>query len=246
VRGGCNLARCNLVSRSGSDANRCSLSSPCRSFAGALAQTSPGGPTIVGTGGTNGITFNSGGALNIQNCVIRGFTGAGLNGTGLNLVPTVSTDINVSNTIVSGNTAEGILLLPSGTTLTVTASFEQVQAIHNGGHGFDLNGSQMTGSLRAIAADSLASGNGLAGFASFSLFAQAATTLTVTNSKAANNGTGVQSQANNAAVFLNGSTVSGNPSNGFLITGGAVIYSYGNNAIVDTTNSGSLTPVALR
>src|SRR5215469_2475697 len=32
------------------------------------------GLTLVGAGGTNGITFNTGSALNIQNCVIRGFT----------------------------------------------------------------------------------------------------------------------------------------------------------------------------
>src|SRR5262249_47678687 len=83
------------------------------------------GLTLVGaTGSGNGITFNTGGALNIQNCVIRGF------GTiGLNLVPTVSTDINVSNTIASGNGDDGILLAPSGTGITVTASFEQVHAI---------------------------------------------------------------------------------------------------------------------
>src|SRR5262249_47872659 len=56
------------------------------------------GLTLVGAGGANGITFNTGGALNIQNCVVRGFSS-----NGLYLVPTVSTDINVSNTIVSGN-----------------------------------------------------------------------------------------------------------------------------------------------
>src|SRR5262249_46226638 len=189
------LSNRTFVSGSGSDTNPCSLGAPCRSFAGALAQTSPGGEiavldtagygavtigqavsivneegveagitvtsgdgititagasdvvnlrgwTLVGAGGNNGITFNTGGALNIQNCVIRGFTFAGVN-----LVPTVSTDINVSNTIVSGNSA-GIFLEPFGTTITVTAAFAQVQAIHNGGDGFDVFGGLMTGSLR--------------------------------------------------------------------------------------------------
>src|SRR5215469_10095547 len=145
------LANRTFVSGSGSDANPCSLSAPCRSFAGALAQTSPGGEiavldtagygavtigqavsivneegveagitvtsgdgitinagagdvvnlrglTLVGAGGANAITFNTGRALNIQDCVIRGF-----GNIGLNLAPTVSSDINVSNTIVSGN-----------------------------------------------------------------------------------------------------------------------------------------------
>src|SRR5215471_14837817 len=180
------LSNRTFVSGTGNDANPCSLAAPCRSFAGAIAQTNPGGEiavldtagygavtitkaisivneegveagitatsgdgitvnagatdvvnlrglTLVGAGGTNGITFTAGGALNIQNCVVRGFTDRGLY-----LVPTVSTDINVSNTIVSGNQV-GIFLQPSGTALTVTASFAQVQAIHNGG-GFLVNG----------------------------------------------------------------------------------------------------------
>jgi hypothetical protein len=155
-----------FVSGHGSDENPCSLTAPCRSFAGAITKTSPGGEiavldtagygtvqinqsvnivnedgveagisvtsgdgitinagpsdvvnlrglTLVGaTGSGNGITFNSGVTLNIQNCVIRGFSGVG--GNGLNLVPTVSSDINVSNTIVSGNSA-GITLEPIGT-----------------------------------------------------------------------------------------------------------------------------------
>jgi hypothetical protein len=49
-----------------------------------------------------------------------------------------------------------------------------------------------------------------------------------------------------AVMFLNGSTVSGNSTNGFQILGSGVINSYGNNAITDTTNSGSLTHVALQ
>jgi hypothetical protein len=191
------------------------------------------------TGSGNGITFNSGGTLNIQNCVIRGFTG-----TGLALLSTGSADINVANTIASGNHL-GISLNPSGTAITVTASFVQVQVIHSGNDGLGVFGTAMTGSLHAIAADSLASGNGGAGFISLSAAGKATPIFTLANSKAANNVIGVQS-GNNAAMFLNGSTVSGNLSDGFFVGGGGVINSYGNNAITDTTNSGSLTPVALR
>jgi hypothetical protein len=68
-------------------------------------------------------------------------------------------------------------------------------------------------------------------------------TLTVANSRAANNAIGVAS-TQNGAVFLNSSTVTGN-STGFNALGG-VISSYGNNAITDTTNSGSLTKVVLQ
>src|SRR5215471_4524974 len=285
------LANRTFVSGSGSDANPCSLSAPCRSFAGAILQTNPGGEiavldtagygavtithaisivneegveagitvtsgdgititagasdvvnlrglTLVGAGGANGITFNSGGVLNIQNCVIRGFSN-----NGLNLVPTGSADINVSNTIVSGNN-DGIRLAPSGTALTVAASFEQVQAIHNSVDGFFVSGSTMTGgSLHAIAADSLASGNGFGGFDSASSVGQAAPIFTVANSKAANNQIGVVTGLN-TTMFLNGSTMSGNFA-GFQV-GLANIFTYGNNAITDSTNFGALTNIALR
>jgi hypothetical protein len=288
------LSNRTFVSGTGSDANPCSLSAPCRSFAGAIAQTNAGGEiavldtagygavtitnaisivneegveagisvtsgdgitinagatdvvnlrglTIVNAGGDIGITFISGGALNVQNCVIRGFSG----GSGLNLLPDSNADFNVSNTIVSGNTF-GVLLAPTGTGATVTASFEQVQAIHNSLSGITIEGDLMTGSLFAIAADSLASGNGQVGFDSRSAFAKATTTFTLVNCKAANNGTGVVSEGNNAGVILNNSTISGNSSNGFSATDGAVIASYGNNAIVNATNTGTLTPASLR
>jgi hypothetical protein len=201
------------------------------------------GLTLVGASplSGNGITLHSAGALNIQNCVIRGF-GAG----GVALTPTISTDINISNTIVSGNVGNGINLFPSGTSLTVTVSFEQVQSIHNGFDGFLVSGNFMSGgSLHAIAADSLASGNGDFGFFSGSSAGKATPVFTVANSKSSNNDVGVETGPN-ATLFLNGSTVSGNASNGFVVGAGGVINSYGNNAITDTTNSGSLTPVALR
>jgi hypothetical protein len=283
-----------FVSGSGSDANPCSLSAPCRSFAQALTQTSAGGDivvldsagygqvtitksvsilneegveagitvtsgdgititaaatdvvnlrglTVVGAGGNNGITFTSGTVLNIQNCVIRGFTGVGLA-----LFPAASANINVSNTIVSGNSGAGVALQPSGAGTTVTASFEQVQAIHNSDNGFSVFGFSMTsGTLSAIAADSLASGNGGTGFSASSLSGRVRPTFTVANSKAANNGIGVDSAAN-SVMFLNGSTVSGNFTDGFLVETGGTIFSYSNNAITDTTNGGSLTSTLLR
>ena len=72
-----------------------------------------------------------------------------------------------------------------------------------------------------------------------------APTFTLVNSKAANNGQGVGS-AGPSVMFLNGATISGNLSRGFAASGGGIINSYGNNAMTDTTNLGTLTSVALR
>src|SRR5262249_30208553 len=139
-----------FVSGQGSDSNPCSLAAPCRSFAGAIAQTNAGGEivvvdsagygsvtitksisinapdgieggvttasaidgidvnvgandvvnlrglTLVGGGvGLSGIKFTNLGALNIQNCAIRGFF------DGVLLEPTGNAAFNVSDTIVS-------------------------------------------------------------------------------------------------------------------------------------------------
>jgi hypothetical protein len=309
------LSNRTFVSGHGSDSNPCSLTAPCRSFAGALAQTSLGGEiavldtagygpvtitqavsiineegveagitvtsgdgvtinvgasdvvnlrglTLVGAGGSgNGITFGSSGVVNIQNCVIRGFAN-----NGLNLVPTGSAKINVLNTILSDNLFSGILLQPSGTGLTVMASFEQVQAIHNGGDGFSVFGNGMPGgSLRAIAADSLASANGGMGFTASSPTGQATTVFAVANSKAANNSSGVAvAGGQNTTMSLNSSTVAGNTGTGLVspngrlfVSGSTVagnnaaclggVNSYSNNAIIDIPPIGcTLTPTALR
>jgi hypothetical protein len=80
------------------------------------------GLTLVGGGfGTNGIKFNNLGALNIQNCVIRGFTNSGIN-----LLPAGTVAFNISDTIVSNIVGIGIAILPSSA-VTVTAALNRVQ-----------------------------------------------------------------------------------------------------------------------
>src|ERR1019366_8861225 len=62
------------------------------------------GLTIEGTGGgQNGILFNTGGNLAIENCVIRDFTNAGID-----IAPSTSSSFSVSNTIASNNRGGGV------------------------------------------------------------------------------------------------------------------------------------------
>src|SRR5215471_19282619 len=52
------LSNRTFVSGTGSDANPCSLVAPCRSFSGALAQTSPGGEiAVLDTAGFGAVTI---------------------------------------------------------------------------------------------------------------------------------------------------------------------------------------------
>jgi hypothetical protein len=62
------------------------------------------GLTIDGLGtGSNGILFNSGGNLAIENCVIWNFTSAGLN-----IAPSTSSSFSVSNAIASHTSGAGV------------------------------------------------------------------------------------------------------------------------------------------
>jgi len=68
------------------------------------------GLTIEGLGsGTNGIQFNTGGNLAIENCVIRKFANRGIN-----ISPSPSSSFSVSNTIASNPGNIGIFVQPTG------------------------------------------------------------------------------------------------------------------------------------
>ena len=192
------------------------------------------GLTLTGNGGTNGITFTSGGELHLQNCVIRGFSNIGLN-----LSPAASTDFSASDTIVSDNGNSGVSLSqPNNTNPTITAAFERVQATGNGADGFLVYNASPTAAIHVTAADSLAAHNGGAGFSTTSFIG----VFTVTSSTAVNNQIGIYSNFGGTLV-LAGSTISGNSEYGYQASGDGIIDSFGNNNITDTTNSGTLTKV---
>ena len=200
------------------------------------------GLTLVGGGvGTNGITFTSGAALNIQNTIIGGFTN-----NGIAILPSAGSLINVSDTVIFGNGANGVLVEPSATA-TNQMLFERVQALGNAGTGFLMFGSNSTGgALKGTAADCVASGN-LIGFQAITGgVSETQPVFTLDNARAVNNGTGVTVAGQTATIFLKQSTISGNTADGYSILSGAVIDTYGNNGITDAVNSGTLTPVGLQ
>ena len=80
----------------------------------------------VGTG-DDGIVFNTGGSLNIQDCVIRNFAGAGIHFLS---TASVSTLFSVSDTLVADNGGNGIDVEPTGA-VVVTGVFNRVEIDHN-------------------------------------------------------------------------------------------------------------------
>jgi hypothetical protein len=199
------------------------------------------GLTVTGadTGsGTNGIVFQSGAALNIQNCAVRGFSS-----TGIEFVPTVSSTLTVVDTIVSdiGGTSAAILLAPSGSGLAVNAYLARVQVSGNGQHGIDANSTNMTGgSLQVMVADSVATSN--PNGAGILIPTLSTPIVTVINTRLTNNADGIN--AGSGVAYIAETTISGNSDAGFIVRPGAVINSFGNNRITDTTNLGTLTAIS--
>jgi len=79
---------------------------------GITVNASPGGGYVnlrgltiqgVGFGGSTGITFNSGFALTIENCLVRNHTG-----NGIEVLPSASTHVAVANTLVGDNGGSGV------------------------------------------------------------------------------------------------------------------------------------------
>src|SRR5499425_3658856 len=124
------------VSGVGDDANPCSRTAPCKTFAGAISKTAPGGEidaldpggfgaltitkaiTLDGGGGqvasvlvagTNGIVVQAGGSdvVIIRNLRINGISGSGNGGfNGIRFLSGI--DLNLENDVIFGFTQNGV------------------------------------------------------------------------------------------------------------------------------------------
>jgi len=266
------------VSGVGDDANPCSRTAPCKTFAGAISKTAAGGEidaldpggfgavtitkgiTIDGGGGQvasvlvsgtngivvqanastdvvtlrnlringigsgiNGVQFNSGKALLIQNCEIFGFTGNGIN------ITSAGGKVFVDGTRSDNNGGSGI---------GITSSALTTVSIHNSQ--FELNtnfGVFASNFSQVVVSDSVANGNSIGFIAS----ANAGTAeLDLVNSTAGNNAAGVQAGGGGATanVRVAGVAIYGSGI-GFATGAGGTIKSFSNNF-----NTGTGTPNA--
>lgn len=166
------------VSGVGDDANPCSRTAPCKTFAGAISKTAAGGEisvldpggfggvtitksiTINNVGpeagvlvsGTNGITVN---AAATDRITLRGLTIEGL-GTGLNGIRVISAaEVIVEDCQIQGfrgaNPSHGILLAPSSGTTRLTVRDSTINANGQASAGSAGIGIKPTGSATAIA-----------------------------------------------------------------------------------------------
>jgi hypothetical protein len=174
-----------------------------------------------GNSGSTGIQFSSGQSLNIQKSVVRGFSSSGIN-----FAPTGASTLFVSDTTVTNNRSNGILVTSSGS-VPVNGALSRVAASGNG-VGVFANGTNVNLALT----DTVASNN------NYGIGASAAAVM-VRNSTVSNNAIGIA--ANQSSIVRVGqSTVTANGT-GWQSTNGGQVVSYGNNNISGNSTDGAVT-----
>lgn len=289
-------ARRTWVSGLGNDADPCSRSAPCKTFAGALTKTAAGGeistldpagygavkidrsisitndgageagilvfgsdgiivdagPNDVvnlrgliidggppGAPGATGVRFVAGGALHIQNCVIRNFSGGAA--FGVHFIPNTSAKLTMQDTLVAHNGAGfdggGIMVKPTGGN-TVVALRRVTIADNSNGLVIDTTATPYF--LSASLVDSSATANSLNGVAFVSGSTAERHSLAIDRSTLSNNWAGVASTGQSSVVSLSNSVVTGN---NFGLSAGSLgqIVSYGNNMLNGNFRKGAVT-----
>jgi hypothetical protein len=171
----------------------------------------------IGVSGANGIQFNSGTTLNVQNSVIRNFATDGLD---FDLASTSAIQLFVSNTLVSDNLGAGITISPLPDSGTITGVLDRVEIENNQGDGLNVSSQEQT--MNITVSDSLVSNNKTTGIYA----SDTPVSVMVRNSTIANNGgIGLQG-AFSGTIRVTRSTITGNA------TGwNGIVLSYGDNNI---------------
>jgi hypothetical protein len=225
------------VSGVGDDANPCSRTAPCKTFAGAISKTAPGGEidaldpagygavtitkaiTIDGGGGqvasvlvsgTNGIVVSANASTDVV--ILRNLRINGI-GTGLNGIQFLSGKaLGVENCVVFGFTQNGINIASSGGRVWITNS----DVNNNAGHGV---------SVVSTAATSVSIDHSRLELNNFGVLAGSNSKVTVTNSSSSLNAFGFVAQpaAGTGELDIQNSTASLNTNAGVFSGGGAGI-----------------------
>jgi hypothetical protein len=184
------------------------------------------------TVGQNGVVFNTGGSLTIENSVIRNVVGAGVY-----FVPSTDSSLFVSNTQVSDNGGDGIAVFPTAAGVYVGAAiFNHVEANNNGKNGIAINTARGTNFIQATAFESVAAGNNVG----FNANAAGDTTyFTLFHCVAVSNFTGIVASGVGASFSVEQSNLDRNFTNSWQISSGGSIYTYGDN-YANAFGSGSL------
>jgi hypothetical protein len=244
------------VSGVGNDANPCSRTAPCNTFAGAISKTAAGGEidaldpagfgavtitkaiTIDGGGGqvasvlaasTNGFNVNAGptDVVILRNLRINGFSGAGLNGVQYNS----GGALHIENCDIFGFSQNGILV---ATTQANATLFVNDTFLQDNGNGVEI--APTGGNVRSVLNRVRANGN--SGFGFYNNPSGAGAGTSITDSSAVVNGTGVGMTG--GTLWLGNDVIIRNGT-GVAFSGGT-LSSYKNN-MIDGNPGGDGTPI---
>jgi Right handed beta helix region len=179
--------------------------------------------------GSTGIQFNDGGSLTVRDSVIRNFVGYGIF-----FGPGASSQLYVSNTVLSDNGVDGIQIAPSGPALGTTSGIlNHVEMEHNAQNGLSVFTN--TQSILLTVSDSVSANNANNGILANSTGGQPSNVM-VRNSVIANNGNdGLLAQNAGATIRITRSTITGNAV-GWVVSSPGVVLSYGDNNIDGNTS----------
>lgn len=271
------------VSGVGDDANPCSRTAPCKTWAGAISKTAPGGEidaldpggfgavtitkaiTLDGGGGQvasvlvsgtngivvqanastdvvilrnlringigsgiNGIQFNSGKSLEVENCEVFGFTQ-----NGINMTLGAAGSAHIINTVVTNNGGVGIRA--ASTSGVVAVVIDESHVILNN---IGIEAAQHAHVTVSHSVVSKSTADGMKSDDAASSDAQ----LTVSFSDSNLNANGITAAPGGTAnvAFSN---IGLNTTCGFNNAGGTSFFSFGNNRLTGTGSCGTITPI---
>jgi hypothetical protein len=172
--------------------------------------------------GTTGIQFISGGSLTVRDSVIRNFAGYGIF-----FGPNASSQLYVSNTVLSDNGVDGIQIFPIGSG-TTSGVLNHVEMEHNTQNGLAVFADAQP--VLLTVSDSVSANNANNGILANSTGGQLSN-LMVRNCVIANNGVdGLLAQNSGATIRVTRSTITGNAV-GWTFGSPASVLSYGDNNI---------------
>ncbi|HKA72186.1 MAG TPA: hypothetical protein VKE26_10285 [Xanthobacteraceae bacterium] len=210
--------------------------------AGAADTVSLRGLTVkgIGFGGGNGIVFNSGKSLTIENCSIRNLTGAMNIGNGILFQPSAISRLAISNTFVADNSQHGIWVAPIGMGMAKVV-LNHVETYDNSGNGIFFAPATNGATIKATVMDSMSSNNSGSGIVASSGIAGSIDVTVIRSTVANNDGAGLSSLGLGARIRFGLSSVIGNGTG--LLAGNAFLDTYQDNNVAGNTSNGAVTGV---
>ncbi|MBA8900510.1 hypothetical protein [Phyllobacterium sp. P30BS-XVII] len=210
------------VSGVGDDANPCSRTAPCKTFAGAISKTAISGEiNIIDPGGFGAVTITKSISI-VGEGGTAGILAAGTNGIIVNVAATDRVVLDGLDIEGAGSGLNGVRMIGAGTLLIRNSSIRNFR----GGTGFGVDVQAAT-STRVVIDNTLIFGN----TGGINIKALAGNNVVILQRSTVESNNVFAGKVDGASsLILNGTTLTGNATSLSIVNGGAVI-SYGNNVI---------------